>query len=169
MSSKKHSFQCFNSAGCESPRRATLHHTTGLPTIPKHGLVGRHEPLEVCPAHGHGHTCDPLPFCLHQQPHQCVHAAPVRPEETHFDHGRHVHSHHRHSRRVVLVKNSDPSVRKTIVLHCRSIRSLGLFLEEVSELMQYNIRKLYTVDGRKVSHKHLQLNCGFQSGGRNPY
>lgn len=65
-------------------------------------------------------------------------------------HNRHVQHHHRYNKKVVLVKNSDPSFRKTIVLHSKSLRSFGLFLEEVSELMQYHIRKLYTPEGRKV-------------------
>lgn len=57
---------------------------------------------------------------------------------------------------MVLVKNSDPLFKKTIILHPRSLRSLGLFLEEVSELMQYHIRKLYTVEGHKVRSYTLQ-------------
>lgn len=36
------------------------------------------------------------------------------------------------------------------MLHRRSLRSLGLFMDEVSELMQCLIRKLYTMDGHKV-------------------
>ncbi|KAI4802421.1 hypothetical protein KUCAC02_020258 [Chaenocephalus aceratus] len=64
---------------------------------------------------------------------------------------RHEH-HQRHSKRLVLVKNSDPSSRKTIALHRRSLHSFGLFIEEVSELMQYHVRKLYTLDGRKIDN-----------------
>jgi hypothetical protein len=51
---------------------------------------------------------------------------------------------------MVLVKNSDPSYRRSIALHHGAPRSLGLFLEEVSELMQYRVRKLYTSEGHKV-------------------
>ncbi|XP_059369616.1 uncharacterized protein rp1l1b [Carassius carassius] len=63
----------------------------------------------------------------------------------------HHHHPHRHSRKIVLVKNSDPSVRRSIVLRRRSLRSLALFMDEVSELMQCLIRKLYTLEGHKVS------------------
>uniref|UniRef100_A0A4W5QEJ8 Doublecortin domain-containing protein n=1 Tax=Hucho hucho TaxID=62062 RepID=A0A4W5QEJ8_9TELE len=61
--------------------------------------------------------------------------------------------------KVVLVKNSDPSVRRTIVLHRRTLRSLGLFLEELSELMQYHIRKLYTLEGCKIDSVQSLLQC----------
>lgn len=68
------------------------------------------------------------------------------------------HEHHqRHSKRLVLVKNSDPSSRKTIALHRRSLHSFGLFIEEVSELMQYHVRKLYTLDGRKVRSQQARV------------
>uniref|UniRef100_A0A671Q838 Uncharacterized LOC107684790 n=1 Tax=Sinocyclocheilus anshuiensis TaxID=1608454 RepID=A0A671Q838_9TELE len=69
---------------------------------------------------------------------------------------------------IVLVKNSDPSVRKTIVLHRRSLRSLALFMDEVSELMQCLIRKLYTLEGHKVSlfwkisSKQICIYCTFK-------
>ena len=62
------------------------------------------------------------------------------------------HPAHR-QRRVLLVKNSDPGVRRSVVLGRRSTHSLRAFLEEVSELMQCHIRKLYTMEGRKVRHR----------------
>ncbi|XP_058610936.1 retinitis pigmentosa 1-like 1 protein, partial [Onychostoma macrolepis] len=71
----------------------------------------------------------------------------------------HHHHHHRHSRKIVLVKNSDPSVRRTIVLHRRSLRSLALFMDEVSELMQCLIRKLYTLEGHKIDSVQSLLQC----------
>lgn len=75
---------------------------------------------------------------------------PTRPEEGTGD-GPREHNFHRHSKRIMLVKNSDPSVRRTIVLHRRAVRSLGLFIDEVSELMQSHVRKLCTMEGHKVS------------------
>lgn len=59
--------------------------------------------------------------------------------------------HHRDNKRVVLVKNSDPSFTRAIFLHHQSVHSFGLFLEEISELMQYNVKKVYSLEGRKVS------------------
>lgn len=59
------------------------------------------------------------------------------------------HLSHR-QRRILLVKNSEPGIRRSIVLSRRSTRSMRTFLEEASEVMQFNIRKLYTADGHKV-------------------
>ncbi|KAM9354995.1 LOW QUALITY PROTEIN: uncharacterized protein KZ484_013178 [Pholidichthys leucotaenia] len=60
---------------------------------------------------------------------------------------------------MVLMKNSDPSFRKTIILHRRSLRSFGLFLEEISELMQYHVKKLYTLGGYKIDSIQSLLQC----------
>lgn len=59
------------------------------------------------------------------------------------------HSSHR-QRRILLVKNSEPGVRRSLVLNRRSTRSLRAFLDEASEVMQFHIRKLYTAEGRRV-------------------
>lgn len=75
---------------------------------------------------------------------------PSRPEESPTGHAG--HHYHRHSKRIVLVKNSDPAVRRSINLSRKRARSLRVFMDEISELMQCNIRKLYTLEGRKVSH-----------------
>jgi len=48
------------------------------------------------------------------------------------------------------VKNSEPGMRRSIVLGRRSTRSLRAFLDEVSEVMQFHVRKLYTAEGRRV-------------------
>nr|XP_055041696.1 retinitis pigmentosa 1-like 1 protein [Misgurnus anguillicaudatus] len=95
----------------------------------------------------------------HPHAHQYVTRRPTRPEEASGQVDDHHYHHHRHSRRIVLVKNSDPTFRKTIVLHRRSLRSLGLFMDEVSELMQCHIRKLYTLEGRKVDCVQSLLQC----------
>ena len=158
MSSHKRSFQCFNAVGGEGSHQSG----TRLPRIPQHGSVAHHEPLEVCclcSEYRHAQALEALETQVlplyqthslhHHHAHRCVLGRPTRPDEAHSGHGRHVY-HHRYNKRLILVKNSDPSVRKTIVLHHRSIRSFGLFLEEVSELMQYHIRKLYTQEGHKV-------------------
>ncbi|KAJ8355423.1 hypothetical protein SKAU_G00182170 [Synaphobranchus kaupii] len=41
-------------------------------------------------------------------------------------------------------------VRRNIVLHLRTVHSLRLFLEEISELLHCHVRKLYTLEGHKV-------------------
>ena len=48
------------------------------------------------------------------------------------------------------MKNSEPGMRRSIVLGRRSTRSLRAFLDEVSEVMQFHVRKLYTAEGRRV-------------------
>lgn len=72
---------------------------------------------------------------------------PSRPDEPPSGHHHH---HHRHPKRIILVKNSDPAVRRSFILSRRTARSLRVFTEEISELMQCHIKKLYTLEGRKV-------------------
>ena len=167
MSSHKRNFQCFNAVGGDGSHKSHLsykHHNVQLPRIPQHGMVANHEPpveCYLCSEYRHAQALEALetqatplyhshaPY-HHHHPHQYVLRRPEEHPVAHSGYNRHTH-HHRYNKRVVLVKNSDPSFRKTIVLHRRSLRSFGLFLEEVSELMQYHIRKLYTLEGRKVS------------------
>ncbi|XP_071058016.1 retinitis pigmentosa 1-like 1 protein [Pseudochaenichthys georgianus] len=168
MSSHRRNYQCFNAVGGEGSHMPSLpfkHHTSRLPWINTHGILAHHEPLEecyLCSEHRHTQAVEALEThvsplyhahapCHHHQPQQYVLRGPTRPEEHPVAHSGHVH-HQRHSKRLVLVKNSDPSSRKTIALHRRSLHSFGLFIEEVSELMQYHVRKLYTLDGRKIDN-----------------
>ncbi|XP_047194968.1 retinitis pigmentosa 1-like 1 protein isoform X2 [Hippoglossus stenolepis] len=62
-------------------------------------------------------------------------------------------------RRILLVKNSEPGMRRSVVLSRRSTRSLGAFLDEVSELMQFHVRKLYTAEGRKIDSVQSLMTC----------
>uniref|UniRef100_A0A3P9LB61 RP1 like 1 n=1 Tax=Oryzias latipes TaxID=8090 RepID=A0A3P9LB61_ORYLA len=59
-------------------------------------------------------------------------------------------------RRILLVKNSEPGMRRSIVLNRRSIRSLKAFLDEASEVMAFHVRKLYTAEGRRVTIDSVQ-------------
>uniref|UniRef100_A0A3Q3Q549 Doublecortin domain-containing protein n=1 Tax=Monopterus albus TaxID=43700 RepID=A0A3Q3Q549_MONAL len=152
----------FNNVGGQGSHKSSLpfkHHTNLLPRIPRHGVLGHHQPLEdccLCSEYRHAKALEVLQtqvssLChihapYHHHYHHPVHYV-LRPAEAHSGH---MHQ-HRYNKRVMLVKNSDPSLRRTIILHHRSLHSFGLFLEEVSELMQYHIRKLYTLDGHKVS------------------
>nr|XP_055028487.1 retinitis pigmentosa 1-like 1 protein [Misgurnus anguillicaudatus] len=79
--------------------------------------------------------------------HHNVRRKPSRPEDAPYGH----QNHHRHPKRIILVKNNDPAVRRSILLSRRTARSLRVFIEEVSELMQCHVKKLYTLEGRKVS------------------
>uniref|UniRef100_A0A667X151 Doublecortin domain-containing protein n=1 Tax=Myripristis murdjan TaxID=586833 RepID=A0A667X151_9TELE len=63
-------------------------------------------------------------------------------------------------RRILLVKNSDPGLRRSVVLSRRVTRSLRAFLDEISELMQFHVRKLYTVEGRRLSTRFRSVFMG---------
>lgn len=162
MSSPRRGFQCFNTVGAEGcksslPLKA---HRSCFPRIAQHGILAHHEPVEECyccseyrraqvlealDAHTTLFCHSHLP-CIHHHPQQYL---PRRPEELPAVRSGQGH-HHRNNRRVVLVKNSDPSFRRAIFLHHQSVQSFGLFLEEISELMQYNVRKVYSLEGHKV-------------------
>ncbi|KAM4537686.1 uncharacterized protein rp1l1a isoform 1-T1 [Fundulus diaphanus] len=62
-------------------------------------------------------------------------------------------------RRILLVKNSEPGMRRSVVLSRRSTRSLRAFLDEVSEVMQFHVRKLYTAEGRKIDSVQSLMTC----------
>uniref|UniRef100_A0A8C9XZB3 Doublecortin domain-containing protein n=1 Tax=Sander lucioperca TaxID=283035 RepID=A0A8C9XZB3_SANLU len=175
MSSHKRNFQCFNAVGGEGFHKSSLpfkYHTSLLPRIHHHGMVAHQEPLEecyLCSEYRHAQALEALETQVtplyhthtpyhHHHPHEYVLRGPTRPEEHPVAHSGHIH-HHRFNNKVVLVKNSDPLFKKTIILHPRSLRSLGLFLEEVSELMQYHIRKLYTVEGHKIDNVQSLMQC----------
>ncbi|XP_077368584.1 uncharacterized protein rp1l1a [Festucalex cinctus] len=68
------------------------------------------------------------------------------------------HLPHRH-RRIVLIKNTEPGMRRSVVLSRRSIRSMRAFLEEVSEVMQFHVRKIYTAEGRRVDNVQSLMAC----------
>ncbi|XP_047244863.1 retinitis pigmentosa 1-like 1 protein [Girardinichthys multiradiatus] len=174
MSCHKHNFHCFSAVGREGYHKSSLpfeHHTTWLPRIPQHGMAAYHEleqECRLCSTYRHVQTLEDaenqlLPFYhthppYHHQPHQYVLRGPSGHEETHSANECHLHD-RRNNKKIVLVKNSDPSFKKTIMLHFRGLHSFGLFLEEVSELMQYHIRKLYTQEGYKVDSIQSLLHC----------
>ncbi|XP_056226938.1 retinitis pigmentosa 1-like 1 protein [Seriola aureovittata] len=62
-------------------------------------------------------------------------------------------------RRILLVKNSEPGMRRSVVLSRRSTRSLRAFLDEVSEVMQFHVRKLYTAEGRRIDSVQSLITC----------
>ncbi|XP_040888742.1 retinitis pigmentosa 1-like 1 protein [Toxotes jaculatrix] len=62
-------------------------------------------------------------------------------------------------RRILLVKNSEPGMRRSVVLSRRSTRSMRAFLDEVSEVMQFHVRKLYTAEGRRIDSIQTLMTC----------
>ncbi|XP_008426623.1 retinitis pigmentosa 1-like 1 protein [Poecilia reticulata] len=83
---------------------------------------------------------------------------PQRPEASSGTPPGHLNLPYR-QRRILLVKNSEPGMRRSIVLSRRSTRSLRAFLDEVSEVMQFHVRKLYTAEGRRIDSVQSLLTC----------
>ncbi|XP_051578472.1 retinitis pigmentosa 1-like 1 protein [Myxocyprinus asiaticus] len=90
----------------------------------------------------------------HSHPHN-ARRKPSRPEEAP---SRQQH-YHRHPKKIVLVKNNDPAVRRSIILSRRTARSLRVFMEEISELMQCHVKKLYTLEGHKIDSIQSLMQC----------
>ncbi|XP_072530447.1 uncharacterized protein rp1l1b [Salminus brasiliensis] len=174
MASHKRSFQCFDAIVDSCPHKPSfpVSHHFGAPQRSSHNST-RLEPVEdhvcyLCAEHQQAKLMTSEASGIQStswyqpqsQQNQYAHKRPSRPDgESVEDATHHHHHHHRHSKKIVLVKNSDPSVQKTIVLHRRTVRSLGVFLDDVSELMQCLIRKVYTLEGHKIDSIQSLLQC----------
>ncbi|XP_048830965.1 retinitis pigmentosa 1-like 1 protein isoform X2 [Brienomyrus brachyistius] len=86
-----------------------------------------------------------------------IHRKPTRPEDAPT--ARSSKQYHWHPKTIVLVKNNDPAVRRSIVLSRRTTRNLKVFIDEISQLMQCHIRKLYTLEGHKIDSIHSLMQC----------
>ncbi|XP_076003114.1 uncharacterized protein LOC142996108 [Genypterus blacodes] len=53
-------------------------------------------------------------------------------------------------KRLVVIKNRDPSAKQTIVLHKRTAPTFDALLDYLSQIMQFPVLKLYTTDGRRI-------------------
>ncbi|XP_043538270.1 retinitis pigmentosa 1-like 1 protein [Chiloscyllium plagiosum] len=60
---------------------------------------------------------------------------------------------------IILIKNGNVDIHYSIVLHKKNTHNFRSFLEEISELMQYNVRKLYTMDGKNVDTLQALFHC----------
>lgn len=54
-------------------------------------------------------------------------------------------------KRLVVIKNKDPDVRRTIVLQKRTAPTFDALLDYLSQILQFPVLKLYFSDGRRVS------------------
>ncbi|XP_026051049.1 retinitis pigmentosa 1-like 1 protein [Carassius auratus] len=176
MASHKQSFQCFDTITDDPSLKPPFPHghsssasfrgssgSTRLEPLEAHGcyLCADHQQAKAMASEATGAYSNPwYHFQTHPHSQQYTVRRSSRPEEApgHVEDHHHHHP-HRHSRKIVLVKNSDPSVRRSIVLRRRSLRSLALFMDEVSELMQCLIRKLYTLEGHKIDSVQSLLHC----------
>ncbi|NXB14450.1 RP1 protein, partial [Rhagologus leucostigma] len=83
---------------------------------------------------------------------------------------------HRESRittpkKMLVFKNGDVRLRRTIVLGKKNTQTFEAFLDYMSELMQYPVAKLYTTDGRKVPNLQALILCSgaIVAAGREPF
>ncbi|NXH90110.1 RP1 protein, partial [Edolisoma coerulescens] len=83
---------------------------------------------------------------------------------------------HRESRittpkKMLVFKNGDVKLRRTIVLGKKNTQTFEAFLDYMSELMQYPVAKLYTTDGRKVPNLQALILCSgaVVAAGREPF
>ncbi|XP_032359412.1 oxygen-regulated protein 1 isoform X1 [Etheostoma spectabile] len=53
-------------------------------------------------------------------------------------------------KKLLVFRNGDPTVKHTVVLHKRTTLTFESILEHISELIQFQVVKLHTVDGRRV-------------------
>ncbi|NXP76310.1 RP1L1 protein, partial [Ramphastos sulfuratus] len=54
-------------------------------------------------------------------------------------------------KKITLVKNGESGFRRSIILNRRNARSFKTLLDEISEILQFPVKKLYTADGKKAS------------------
>ncbi|KAM8809997.1 retinitis pigmentosa 1-like 1 protein [Eudromia elegans] len=69
------------------------------------------------------------------------------------------HHSHRIPKKITLLKNGEIGFRRSIILNRRNARSFKTLLDEISEILQFPVRKLYTVDGKKIDSMQALLHC----------
>ncbi|NXT77923.1 RP1 protein, partial [Zapornia atra] len=74
-------------------------------------------------------------------------------------------------KKMLVFKNGDVRLRRTIVLGKKNTQTFEAFLDYMSELMQYPVVKLYTTDGRKVANLQALILCSgaVVAAGREPF
>ncbi|XP_059580075.1 oxygen-regulated protein 1 [Alligator mississippiensis] len=74
-------------------------------------------------------------------------------------------------KKLLVFKNGNVRIRRTIVLGKKSTQNFEAFLDYISESMQYPVAKLYTTDGRKIPNLHALVMCSgvVVAAGREPF
>ncbi|XP_065587149.1 retinitis pigmentosa 1-like 1 protein [Cyrtonyx montezumae] len=62
-------------------------------------------------------------------------------------------------KKITLVKNGETGFRRSIILNRRNARSFKTLLDEISEILQFPVKKLFTVDGKKIDSMQALLHC----------
>nr|XP_043891967.1 oxygen-regulated protein 1 [Solea senegalensis] len=62
-------------------------------------------------------------------------------------------------KRFMVIKNKDPTVKCTIVLHRRTAPTFDALLDYLSEILQFPVLKLFSTDGRRVDGLAALILC----------
>uniref|UniRef100_A0A3Q3KIN9 Doublecortin domain-containing protein n=1 Tax=Monopterus albus TaxID=43700 RepID=A0A3Q3KIN9_MONAL len=62
-------------------------------------------------------------------------------------------------KRLVVIKNRDPAVKRTIVLQRRTAPTFDALLDYLSQILQFPVLKLYSPDGRRVDSLAALILC----------
>ncbi|XP_055007670.1 oxygen-regulated protein 1 [Boleophthalmus pectinirostris] len=62
-------------------------------------------------------------------------------------------------KRLDVIKNRDPSVRRTIILQKRTAPTFDALLDYLSQILQFPVLKLYSTDGRRVDGLAALILC----------
>ncbi|XP_077406909.1 uncharacterized protein rp1l1a [Vanacampus margaritifer] len=162
MAIHKRSFKCFDALLDDLSQKMPLPFGVRTVTTPRGTHVIKHlEELQDGGCYLCSDRRQPKPINMeHSNKRQSIwqhHSRiPPQPEPVHTSVSGHLP--HKH-RRLLLIKNTEPGMRRSVVLSRRSIRSMRGFLEEVSEVMQFHVRKIYTAEGRRVDNIQSLMTC----------
>ncbi|XP_027144030.1 oxygen-regulated protein 1 [Larimichthys crocea] len=62
-------------------------------------------------------------------------------------------------KRIVVIKNRDPTVKRTIVLQKRTAPTFDALLDYLSQILEFPVLKLFTTDGRRVDGLAALILC----------
>ncbi|XP_061588532.1 oxygen-regulated protein 1 [Cololabis saira] len=62
-------------------------------------------------------------------------------------------------KRLVVIKNRDPTVRRTVVLQKRTAPTFNALLDYLSQILQFPVLKLFSTDGRRVDGLPALILC----------
>ncbi|RVE61997.1 hypothetical protein OJAV_G00176660 [Oryzias javanicus] len=74
-------------------------------------------------------------------------------------------------RKLVVIKNKDPSVKRTIVLQRRTAPTFDALLDYLSQILQFPVLKLFSTDGRRVDGLAALILCSgvVVAAGKEPF
>lgn len=61
-------------------------------------------------------------------------------------------------KKITIVKNGEPTEQRTMLLNKRTAQTFEQVLSDMSEMFSMAVRKLYTIEGRKVGEKIINFN-----------